>query len=726
MIGKGLGEKTVWPIALVYLLLAALTTAPLWRNLARAVPVDIGDPLLNTWIIAWDAHAWLADPRHLFDANIFFPLPGTLAYSEHLFSMAALALPLLLALGESVLAYNLLTIFHLALNGLGMYLLMRRWTGRRLPAFVAGLAFAFGPYRLGAIGHLQLVTTGWLPLTLLAVDGLLGKAGPARHYWVMLLAFLLMQTLAGWYLAVFTLLILSIYVVVGLAAGHFPRSRLGHLGLTLAPAFIVLALVAIPYVKVLPLLRSLRPPETAASFAAQPGDYLAASWFNRFFARPTAAMTTRPGFTDENALFPGVVAPACALLSLGALWTLRQGRWRLLAMGLILGLSLALTFGGPYALLSGLVPAFAVIRVPPRWIIPGLFALSALVGYGLSTLDGWLEHGPGVAWARHVAIILVAAGVFLEGYSAPLPLAPVPRPADLPPVYGWLAGQEGGFAILELPFYSAPEPEYPEVKRMYASIFHWKRLVNGYSGLTPPRQTALATSLRGFPDEEALAALRDLGRQGLRYVIVHAAEEGFDRQGWEEKGRWTAARAPTLWLAYADGADYAYEVNPYGPALVTNPEVVPESDPRWRSRRPRQVGATFADHFTLVAYKVDEVSDLARRSSPHLRVTLYWLCDQPATKDYTVFVHLLDSTGAILAQADSPPVEGHYPTGVWRSGEIIQDAHLIPLLAGGIPAGATLAVGLYDPATMERLAARDAQGRMVADGRVMLDLSSLR
>ena len=62
---------------------AIAVTWPLALHLANGV-TDFGDPLLNSWILAWDAHALATSPRHLFDANIFYPESWTLAYSETL------------------------------------------------------------------------------------------------------------------------------------------------------------------------------------------------------------------------------------------------------------------------------------------------------------------------------------------------------------------------------------------------------------------------------------------------------------------------------------------------------------------------------------------------------------------------------------------------------------------------------------------------------------------
>jgi len=80
-----------------YAVLAIIMTYPLCLNLAESLPGDIGDPLLNTWILAWDGHALMQNPAGLFDANIFFPRPNTLAYSEHMLSTALSVLPVQVA-----------------------------------------------------------------------------------------------------------------------------------------------------------------------------------------------------------------------------------------------------------------------------------------------------------------------------------------------------------------------------------------------------------------------------------------------------------------------------------------------------------------------------------------------------------------------------------------------------------------------------------------------------
>jgi hypothetical protein len=86
-----------------------------------------------------------------------------------------------------------------------------------------------------------------------------------------------------------------------------------------------------------------------------------------------------------------------------------------------------------------------------------------------------------------------------------------------------------------------------------------------------------------------------------------------------------------------------------------------------------------------------------------LHVTLTWQSLAETSTSYTVFVHLLDQEGQIVAQHDSLPGQGAFPTTGWLPGEYLVDAHVLDLPAKLPEAGYTLAVGLYDAATGDRL-----------------------
>ena len=91
-------------------------------------------------------------------------------------------------------------------------------------------------------------------------------------------------------------------------------------------------------------------------------------------------------------------------------------------------------------------------------------------------------------------------------------------------------------------------------------------------------------------------------------------------------------------------------------------------------------------------------------------MTLVWQALQIPAADYTVFVHLRDAGDHTVAQADSPPQAGTYPTSFWDTGETVVDDHTLAI-PDNLPAGDyTVVVGLYRPDTGERLSIAQGNG----------------
>jgi hypothetical protein len=86
-----------------------------------------------------------------------------------------------------------------------------------------------------------------------------------------------------------------------------------------------------------------------------------------------------------------------------------------------------------------------------------------------------------------------------------------------------------------------------------------------------------------------------------------------------------------------------------------------------------------------------------------LILSLYWQAERKVSRDFQVFVHLVDSQGNIITQADGPPSGGLYPTSKWLPKQIIEDVHQLPIPPASNPRA--ILVGLYDLATLERLPA---------------------
>ena len=162
-----------WSIALAYTAIALVMTWPLVRHIGSEIASDLGDPVFNSWVLMWTGGQVLAALRVDFNAihqywhgNIFYPEPLTIAFSEHLTPQMLQGLPIFAATGNIVLVYNLLFLSTFVLSGLGTYLVVRDLTGRPAAAFVAGLAFAFAPYRFVQMPHLQVMSSQWMPFAL--------------------------------------------------------------------------------------------------------------------------------------------------------------------------------------------------------------------------------------------------------------------------------------------------------------------------------------------------------------------------------------------------------------------------------------------------------------------------------------------------------------------------------------------------------------------------------
>jgi hypothetical protein len=128
--------------------------------------------------------------------------------------------------------------------------------------------------------------------------------------------------------------------------------------------------------------------------------------------------------------------------------------------------------------------------------------------------------------------------------------------------------------------------------------------------------------------------------------------------------------------------------------------------PLRQDRQPYYLG----DSIELLGYNLEVVGSEGNQVRPEaIDVTLYWRALAPA-KNYTVFVHLLDDTGQLRSQHDSPPMDGRYPTQNWLAHQIVEDHISLPVTHGLPPGEYRVVVGMYEPATGQRLMVRSDEG----------------
>src|SRR4026207_581462 len=120
-----------------YLLITALLFHNLLPVLTTHLFGDLGDPLLNTSILAWTAkHLPLTADWWNFPS--FAPLSGVTAFTEHLLGAYPLTSPIIWVTGNPVLAYNALQLLTLPLNGVAAFALVRELTGSSIAALTGG------------------------------------------------------------------------------------------------------------------------------------------------------------------------------------------------------------------------------------------------------------------------------------------------------------------------------------------------------------------------------------------------------------------------------------------------------------------------------------------------------------------------------------------------------------------------------------------------------------
>ncbi len=103
-----------------------------------------------------------------------------------------------------------------------------------------------------------------------------------------------------------------------------------------------------------------------------------------------------------------------------------------------------------------------------------------------------------------------------------------------------------------------------------------------------------------------------------------------------------------------------------------------------------------------------------------LLVTLYWRVNDRIEQDYTVFTHLLNEEGALIAQMDGVPANAERPTTTWEQGDLIEDHYEIFIPSDAQPGRYALTTGMYEPRSLNRLSAFDAEGDRLTRGRIPL------
>jgi len=484
-------------------ILAGLTVVLTWPQAGwpRTRVADHRDAFFTMWRLSWFAHALETDPRHLYDANIYYPEPNTFTLSDATLLQGVIAAPFLWLGASPALMYNVLLLGGITASGLAMFVLVRYLTRDQHAALVAGAAYTLLPYRVEHFVHFEMQWTMFIPLAFWAVHRAFDE--PSWRFGVLAGVFVWLQFIAGMYNATFLALLLPVLtLLLAISARH----RLTGLGAVMAGGVVAMLLiypVARPYIRNSSQLT--RSTDAVDRFSAEPSSYISAPRRNRLWG-----WTGRRFGGNERHLFPGATMIALALLGLAC------GARRIVVVYVAVGLlamDLSLGFNGH---LYGWVYRHAwpvqSLRAIARFSIIAFSALAVIAGFGISWLRRRFDNRGFARWIPACAIALLVVDTF----SAPMALTPVS--VTPPSVYSRLRELPDG-AVVELPALRPGITEAFDPRYEFWSSVHWKPLVNGYSGSTPPGYVETQRLLETFPDNASLQRLVDLN---VRYVVVHA------------------------------------------------------------------------------------------------------------------------------------------------------------------------------------------------------------
>ena len=284
----------------LFLLAAVIVTWPLAGNMKTAVS-DLGDPLLNVWIVNWVQYALVHQPFHLFEAPIFYPAKYPLAYSENMIAVATLMMPFRLLGFAPVTVFNFAMLFGFAIACYGASVLARVAGSSMFAAIVTGLGYGFCQFFFDHLPHLQIIWSGFLPLIL---AGLLNYwRTPTWKNAALAAAAFLGNGLTNIYFLLFVSVAVFVTLVFFFIGGEARPFRVWwRLGVTYVVAGILLFPVLNPYRTVSKLYNMKRGTSEVIAGSATLVDWFSSTGRSALYGR-----IELPGDHSERRLFPGIL-----------------------------------------------------------------------------------------------------------------------------------------------------------------------------------------------------------------------------------------------------------------------------------------------------------------------------------------------------------------------------------------------------------------------------------
>lgn len=531
-ISPATGGRSRWGVGadLAALLLFAAVplsaTWPLGKEVSSALPQGMDSvptvPLLNLWTVWWNADRAAAGFAHYWDAPIFAPATSTFVFSEAQPTTLVVA-PLVWQQGNAILAYNVYLLVSLMLNGAFAYRLFRSQEFGRWASLTGGILTQTLPFVFWQLAVLQL-TLLWPCLwtihaglsllnrprwrTALELGLAFGVTYGSCNYYGLFLAVLLPPA-AVWYVHGEWLKVTS-WLKLSLAAGV-------AMGLA-APIVLQQTTQSGKH-------SWSREPEIVNSLSAHARDYIDAPHRQWLESWEDVGNPRKDSWTLGSGMLKLFAAGVGVVLGLALTgrrrWTLFAVTFAGLAFWYSLGPQFELWSISPYAVLRDHVPGFAQIRSPFRFAV---FVQLGIVWLTATTIDALVPR----LWSRRWMVLQVMGGLSAVGLACVTvaetrpPIQPLYSPPATRPLPQWVeflreeTPADAVVVCLPMVMGTTVVDYETETVWMYWSMFHQRRLVNGYSGYFPKEYVAAKDGLFHFPKQ----GVPELLKSGAGFAVV--------------------------------------------------------------------------------------------------------------------------------------------------------------------------------------------------------------
>jgi len=517
-----------WWVGLIFILSAGLAMYPVLGKFNSRIIGPLGDNVQYVYITGRVAEALRSGESIFSDPQLNYPDGLLLAATDVPFLSMLAAVPWTTLFGP-VSGYNLIIFLSHFLSGYFAYLWILNLTKSRLAGLIAGLSFLLAPYRIAhSYGHLQLVSTQFLPLFFWALDNVLRFPIPRKRNLVLL-------ALATFAIGFSSQYYLAISLLCGVIYAILTTPRLKYLifqGWKVAVCVGVGALLSsIPYFQVSLGQQLYNPPplEEIRLWSNSFLDFIMPPYTHAFWGEAMSLLNPRNDWIEHSA-YLGIVP---ILLALAALIIRNHPNHRraftwlgvaIFAFVLALGTDIwvqnnPLQAEDPIwlpAAYLGRLPGLELIRVWGRFsIILSLF-VSMLAGVGAAVLRDRFR------W-NSLLVLLLTGLIVIDILPGNLQSSALyPRAID-----AWLAKQPRGYPAA---FLQAGTENY---KTMYGSLYHQMQIpAYNHPVHRPQAYREFQEMSANFPATESIQRLRDYGFHYL--ILQHRWFKDKTDGGWAE------------------------------------------------------------------------------------------------------------------------------------------------------------------------------------------------